>query len=92
MRRWNESGPRITTPRTTVVEARHIYIHIEKDYFRILTIYSNMYHTPEKRPLQGSIKHYEDMIHRDLEKRGSNCSITKIADVSHGNDLYSSLY
>lgn len=39
------------------------------DYFRILTIYSNMYHTPEKRPLQGSVKHYEDMIHRDLEER-----------------------
>ena len=52
-----------------------LYFQIAKDYFRILTIYSNMYHTPEKRPLQGSIKHYEDMIHRDLEKRGT---ITKI--------------
>ena len=29
-----------------------------------------MYHSPEKRPLQGSIKHYEDMIHKDLEERG----------------------
>ena len=42
----------------------------QKDYFRILTIYSNMYHSPDKRPLQGSIKHYEDMIHKDLEERG----------------------
>ena len=29
-----------------------------------------MYHSPDKRPLQGSIKHYEDMIHKDLEERG----------------------
>ena len=50
-----------------------------------------MYHSPDKRPLQGSIKHYEDMIHKDLEERGllyKNTDIfTKMAHRSFSHEF-----
>ena len=50
-----------------------------------------MYHSPDKRPLQGSIKHYEDMIHKDLEERGlvhkNTDFFTKMAHRSFSHDF-----